>query len=239
MKLFNNARKILLAALIAFISASLTVVIIFAVREYRIIRETGRTAICDHHLAVLGVLFRSYYDRHGHFPPAYVADEQGRPIHSWRILLMETAGDPIFNDYNFNEPWNGPNNSKLLKHMPDFYSCPNDENKNESSIFTNYVVITGPGTLFPGTETTSAEEVPNDISQTIMVAEIAGEQIPWLAPWDLEVSSMSFHLNDTSKPSISSNDIRGPGVVFGNGLRGRFTKSPPPWYIKSSVTVTD
>ena len=36
----------------------------------------------------IGVALHNYHDAHGCFPPAYIADANGRPMHSWRILLL-------------------------------------------------------------------------------------------------------------------------------------------------------
>ena len=30
----------------------------------------------------------NYHDEHGSFPPAYIADASGKPMHSWRVLIL-------------------------------------------------------------------------------------------------------------------------------------------------------
>jgi Protein of unknown function (DUF1559) len=30
----------------------------------------------------------NYHDTYGRFPPAYIADHDGRPMHSWRVLIL-------------------------------------------------------------------------------------------------------------------------------------------------------
>jgi hypothetical protein len=48
---------------------------------------------------------RNYHDRYGRFPPAYVADEHGRPTHSWRVLLLPWLDHrAIYDRYRFDEP---------------------------------------------------------------------------------------------------------------------------------------
>ena len=47
----------------------------------------------------------------GAFPAAYVADENGRPMHSWRVALLPfLEQSDLYSQYNFNEPWDSPEN---------------------------------------------------------------------------------------------------------------------------------
>ena len=72
---------------------------------------------------MLGLL--NYESANGHFPPPYLADENGKPIHSWRVLILPyTEHGSLYERYDFDEPWDGPNNSKLIAEMPNFYGCP-------------------------------------------------------------------------------------------------------------------
>src|SRR5262245_56607275 len=47
----------------------------------------GRSAQCSSNLRGLAIAFHEYLDVHGHFPPPYVADAEGKPMHSWRVLI--------------------------------------------------------------------------------------------------------------------------------------------------------
>ncbi len=51
--------------------------------------EGGRRVQCSNNLRQLG-LATSQLPRHvhGYFPPAYVADADGKPMHSWRVLIL-------------------------------------------------------------------------------------------------------------------------------------------------------
>ena len=55
----------------------------------------------------------------------YVADATGRPMHSWRVLILPfLEQQSLYEQYDFREPWDGPNNIQLLGNMPDVFSCP-------------------------------------------------------------------------------------------------------------------
>jgi hypothetical protein len=68
------------------------------------------------------------YERdHGTLPPAYSVDEAGRPLHSWRVLLLPYLGHQTLQDkIRLDEPWDSPNNLPLLAEMPDVYSSVGD-----------------------------------------------------------------------------------------------------------------
>jgi hypothetical protein len=177
-----------------------------------------------------------YRAEHGHFPPAYIADASGRPLHSWRVLLLEYIAPDVFNAYDFKEPWNGPNNRKLADRMPRCYACPNDRDP-ERTRLTSYIVVVGRATAFPGSKPISEKDIRDDKSQTLLVAEVAGSDIHWMEPRDLSLDGMSFRLNDPSRPSISSHDLTGPGVIFADGSRDRLGESISPTTLKAMVTI--
>src|SRR5207248_2869881 len=77
-------------------------------------REEARASQC---LCIkqIGLALLNYHDTYGSFPPAYVADATGKPIHSWRVLILPfMEQSSLYNAYSMAEPWDGPNNRKLL-----------------------------------------------------------------------------------------------------------------------------
>ncbi len=45
-------------------------------------REAVRRTQCNSHLRQIALALHNYHDVHGRFPPAYFADDNGKPIHS-------------------------------------------------------------------------------------------------------------------------------------------------------------
>ena len=77
-------------------------------------REAARRAQCSNNLKQIGLAFHNYHDSYGCLPPAYIPDGNGQPMHSWRVLILPfVEQSPLYDQYDFDEPWNGPNNSKL------------------------------------------------------------------------------------------------------------------------------
>ncbi|MFZ5830073.1 MAG: DUF1559 domain-containing protein, partial [Planctomycetota bacterium] len=92
-------------------------------------------------LSVLG-----YQSRHGALPAAYVSDSAGRPVHSWRVLVLPWLGyQDLFDQYDFSEPWDGPHNRQLIPLIPIEYQA-----SNAPVGHTDVVAVVGSGTLWPG-----------------------------------------------------------------------------------------
>jgi len=49
-------------------------------------RRAGVRTLCLNNIRQLSLAMRNYESVNGHLPPAYIADEDGKPMHSWRAL---------------------------------------------------------------------------------------------------------------------------------------------------------
>lgn len=203
-------------------------------------REAARQSVCEGHLNQLAMAFYNYHDVYGSFPPAYVADDSGKPMHSWRVLILPFIDErKLYEQYDFSEPWNGPNNSRLK--MPDNFCdkfhCPSGELSSTSSE-TEYVVVTGEPTPFPGAKASTMKQFTDGLENTILLVEITNSNIHWMEPRDLEFDSMSFQVNDSHQPSISAPHPLGPVVVFADGITGyRIHNSLRPETLKGLLTI--
>jgi hypothetical protein len=186
----------------------------------------------------LRVALYSYHETYGCFPPAFVADADGRPMHSWRVLILPYIDhSEVYERYDFSEPWDGPNNRKLADKMRGIFHCPSGPHY-ERSPMTDYVVIVGPDTVFPGASSTSLNDLQDGPENTILLAEIANSGIHWMEPRDLKTGEMSFVVNDPEKPSISAPHPAGPAVVFADRITGyRLDSSLRPQTLKALTTI--
>ena len=199
-------------------------------------REAARRSQCVCNFCGIKLALENYHTTYGSLPPAFVVDAQGRPAHSWRVLILPfLSQSALYEAYDFEEPWNGPNNSKLLAQMPSNYVCPS--HRDAKAGLTNYVLITGPGTAFPGASTVRYDDITDGTANTILAAETISLDIPWTAPVDLDVRTMSFRLNDRSRPSISSKHPGGANVVFGDGSYRFLTDSAVADDVKALTTI--
>ena len=182
-------------------------------------RSQGQRIQCVAHLFQLGYGMRVFQDKYGHLPPAHVDGSDGRRMHSWRILVTEHVTLPAPYPYDFNEAWDSEKNTVLGDYRPGRYACPSDSATQKNQRLTNYFVVTGSDTPFPGSKTTNLPVFigPKGSSNTILVVEASDLNIEWLEPRDLVLHEMSLVPDDPKRPSISSHHPDGPLVMMADG----------------------
>ena len=146
-------------------------------------RTASRRSVCKSTLKQILIALHNYHEMYDSFPPAYVSDKNGRPMHSWRVLLLPFLEAPhLYKQYRFNEPWNSPHNSKLASQMPGVFACPS---VTDGDAMTRYVPVRDPGSLFPGTQTRDLRDISDGSVNTIAVVETTGRPVHWMAPDDV------------------------------------------------------
>ncbi len=108
-------------------------------------------------LKQLGIAMNNYLDAMKHFPPAVLHKAAGSPPYSWRVALLPFMGEEgktLHQQYRFDEPWDGPNNRKLLDKMPWAFRCPMETSESTN---TSYFALVGPGTMFDATKPSASE----------------------------------------------------------------------------------
>jgi hypothetical protein len=127
-----------------------------------------------------------YSDSHGgRFPPAIVFNQDGKPLYSWRVLLLPyIEQEKLYKEFNLEEAWDSEHNKTLLAKMPEIYAPTGSKTKERFTTF--YQAFFGPGAAFEGKEGKRfAADFQNDgTSNTILFVE-AGEPVPWTRPVDL------------------------------------------------------
>ena len=146
-----------------------------------------------------------FHEFWGGFPPAVLIGPDGKAWHSWRVLILpylkrKDRYTDLYERYRFDEPWNGPNNIKLIPEIPDEYHDSVYGEKSEKGI-TNYAAVVGPDAAFVKAkfdgksekigfafkEGTSVRSFLDGTSTTVMVGTISPElEIPWTKPEDIE-----------------------------------------------------
>jgi hypothetical protein len=134
-----------------------------------------------HSITIIGGALRRYHEVHGRLPPAVVRDKGGKPLYSWRVLLLPYLEASLNEQFRKDEPWDGPHNRALLRETPPCYQpalCSGD-----APGLTRYQVFVGPGTAFERDGLTW-DDFPDGLAATLLVVE-AGKPVPWSKPADL------------------------------------------------------
>jgi len=149
-------------------------------------REAARRTQCKNNLKQIGLALHNYADANGTFPPAFIADETGKPMHSWRVLILPYLDQAqLYNEYDFSQPWDGPTNSRLITRMPAVYACPSNPVQGSN---TAYVGVFGEHCIFRGGEPVKIREITDGTSNTLLVGEATRANIPWMKPADVDVA---------------------------------------------------
>jgi hypothetical protein len=150
---------------------------------------------------MIGLALQMYHEVFQSFPAAWQVDGTGKPVRSWRIAIGPFTDSASY-QYDYSEPWNGPNNSWLAGRMPAWLRCPS--NHRHTSEMTSYVAVVGPGTAWPGTGYSSIRDLQDGAANTIMVVEITNSDIHWMEPRDLPIEELTEWLKTSHKPTLGS-----------------------------------
>lgn len=177
----------------------------------------GQQPNCKNHLRQIGFALHNYHDKYLSLPPAFVRGPDGQPWHSWRVLVLPFMGQQkLYDEYRFDEPWNGPHNQKLLKQRPEVFQCPQAKGKIPSSD-TSYVAVVGSETAWPAPDAISLGDLRDGSSNVILVVEVRDAGVPWLAPDDLMFEEACVVPSDKSGRRLSSFHVGGSQALLGDG----------------------
>ncbi len=168
----------------------------------------------------------------GDFRPVY-----GTPAVSWRVQILPFMdAKPLGAGYDPTQSWDSGPNRQVGAQEPTPYRCPahREERLVNGLATTDYALITGPGTIFPTSDTVfEYNGVGDGTSNTIMAVECAGLRIPWTEPRDIDIRRVSLTLNelgaDGGSPSVVSSRHTNPrhewhqvNVLMADGSVKRF-----------------
>ncbi|WP_254507761.1 DUF1559 family PulG-like putative transporter [Anatilimnocola floriformis] len=171
---------------------------------------------CANNLRKIGQAILAYQAaNNGNFPPAYSVDAAGKPLHSWRVLILPylgSEGQLLHQQINLNEPWDAPQNLSLAAQMPRLFASPLDQNA-RTLHESNYVVITGPKTMFPDAASRNMTDIKDDPASTLLVVEVESNGKSWMEPVDLVGNQIDFQIGG----DLGGNHSNGANVLFADG----------------------
>ena len=190
-------------------------------------------------LKQMGLALHNYHDVYNRFPAAGHTNPpnspRGRPLLSWRVAILPYVGEvALYNQFKQDEPWDGPNNIKLLDKMPKIFVAPRSvapPGKTHYQVFTT--AETAPiKTMFGRTVGRGLAAVSDGTSNTLMVVE-ATEPVEWTRPMDLPFDP------DDDPPPLGLPGAGGFDALLGDGSVRFFPLATPPETLRIWIGAND
>lgn len=174
-------------------------------------RPAARRSQCTNNLKQIALALLNYEQACHALPPAYTVDANGRPLHSWRTLILPYLEQkPLYDTIDLSKPWNDPANARAFETALPVFQCPEVARPGNT---TSYLAIAGPhGCLKPG-EPRPLAEITDAQALTLMVIEAGeGTPVPWMAPVDAD-ESLVMNLG----PTTNLHHLSGTTICFVDG----------------------
>lgn len=177
----------------------------------------------------------NYQSAYGHYPPAFLADEEGRPAHSWRVLILPfMEQQDLYNKYNFDEPWDGPHNRRLAESVPMPRVFAFHAGRHSEGTASNYLAVVGPETAWPGARGAMPGHFADGPDSTILLVENLGAGIHWMEPRDLPFDALPLVLG---APDGISGPYQDPAIVTVDGHVLRLEPDLPADTLRALLTA--
>lgn len=123
-----------------------------------------------------------------HFVPQASKSPGGKPLLSWRVLLLPYLDQQdLYDQFHLDEPWNSPHNLSLVKKMPDVFTVPGDETLAAEGK-TRYQLPIGPSLPSEQIGSLYFSDITDGSSNTLFAVEAPQDRaVIWTQPVDLPV----------------------------------------------------
>lgn len=220
-------------------------------------QNASRRNLSANNLKQITLAFHNYDASKNAFPaPVLYGGKSGKVPYSWRVAILPyLAQQELYNQYDFDEPWDGPSNRKLIDKMPAVYSYPGIDGSPLSQNKTAYFVFTGEGTALgpPGAtavrgaamvgapggkdgQSVTAKpaapmimDITDGVSNTILLVE-SKRDVPWTKPEDIP-----FDANSPLRELQGFNE-NGFNAAFADGSVRFISKSIDQTVLKALIT---
>ena len=196
-------------------------------------REAARRMSCSNNMKQIGLALHNYHSTYKSLPPAYTVDDQGRPLHSWRTLILPFMEEQALHaQIDFSKPWDDPANQAAAETVVQAYSCP-------STIIapteTTYVAVVDPSGMMSGATPTTFGSVTDGLSNTLLVTETdSANAVHWMSPEDIDLQAFV----DAGRRRESGH-LGGSNNIFGDGAVIFLTDSMDPETRRAVVLKDD
>jgi hypothetical protein len=162
-----------------------TLLVLFLLPARRTARGAARRNACMNNLHQISLALLNYESMYHALPPAYTVDADGKPLHSWRTLILPFLEEnQLYKTIDLSKPWDDPANAKAFNTAVAAYQCPADGGPLNT---TTYLAVVAPNGCFRLTEPRQLSEITDAPFKTLMVVEAPSDRaVPWMCPQDAD-----------------------------------------------------
>jgi hypothetical protein len=191
-------------------------------------RAAAGQAQSMNNLKQFGLALHNYHDVYGSLPPAVVEDENGKALYSGRVLLLPFLGqEALYRSFDLTEAWDSPKNRRISETALKLFQDPAGDDTNPAR--TDYVFITGKGTMFEDGKNIRFADVSDGLSQTMMMVTVNGSGKSWAEPFDFDLTV------PTSLPG--TNHSNNTLILFGDGSVRAMPTNVLPTEVRDMATI--
>ena len=178
--------------------------------------ERMRRQSCSLKIKQLVLAFHNHHDSLNRIPPPFTADANGKPLHSWRVLVLPFLDqDKLYKQIRLNEPWDSAHNRQFHDKMPPIFQCPMSTLGNPNRD-TAYCMVVGNDMIgVPDGKGISYYKITDGTSNTILLVE-RKTPVCWMEPTDVLQEHAYLGVNKHEQ-GIGSEHEGGVMVGFADG----------------------
>lgn len=180
----THRRGFTLVEFLVIVVVVISLVILF-LPSVRSARTPAYRTLCLNNMRNIAKALQSYHASHQAFPPAYTVDEHGRPLHSWRVLILPYLEQgTLYQQIDLTKPWDDPVNAEARQAMPRVFECPSTRS---STGMTTYLAVVGEQCSLHPIRPRSSSEITDPHGQTLLLVDVPGKHaVHWMSPRDAD-----------------------------------------------------
>lgn len=152
-------------------------------------RSPSRSSVSMNNMKQLQVALYCYHEVHGQFPPPYTTDDTGRPLHSWRTLLLPYLEEQqLYDRLDLNKPWNSEANLAVFQELAHYiFQSPriNYDFATDDTYQTHYFAVVGDRTAWSAERRVTTATMTEAEQNRVQIIEVGGRDAAWYEPNDL------------------------------------------------------
>lgn len=179
-------------------------------------RQKAQLSASRGKLKQIGLALHNYHDKYDCFPPAYTLGPDGKPWHSWRVLLLPFLDEQkLYDRYRFDEPWDGPHNRELQALRPESYASALQQSRLKT--ITTYLGVVSRRTMWPAHFSVKISDVTDGTSTTVQLLQNVDSDVVWSEPREMREKDALALLPPKNPRQQSSSAVPPIPSLFADG----------------------